>query len=216
MPAGLYCLLGLLIFAGLCQLTLSRDRVSLLCHGIVPACFVAGSCKLALSRDPASDLLCCANVLRPSASSLTSLRRASHWQDLAGLVWGKARLLGFCAGWGDFYRLKVLLASTGYARAAITFIVTTLLPLPGLDFAHRAPPSTQRGWMHAEWAISVYPLLRAHLACTHQQPMTNSEWRSRPTQPLLPSAASNKLGKAKQATTKRSWLQPQQRRVTAS
>ena len=176
---------------------------------------LARSRQPSLSRDSASDLLCCANVLRPAASPLTSLRRASHWQDLAGLVWGKARLLGFCAVWGGFYRLKVLLASMGCSRAAITFIVTTLLPLQSLESARRALQSIQRGWMHAEWAISVYPLLRAHLACTHQQPVTNYEWRSnpghctrqqpmtkaarlsKPTQPMNPSAARDSPGKTK-------------------
>ena len=67
--------------------------------------------------------------LRPAAFALTSLRKASHWQDLAGLVWGKACLLGFCAIGAGFYQLKVLLASVGYAQAAITFIVCTCYAL---------------------------------------------------------------------------------------
>ena len=113
MPAGLG-------FVGSRKRTLaSRDHAS-----------VSGLRKLLpaslLSQDPASDLLCCANVLRPSASPLTSLRRASHWQDLAGLVWGKSPfgllLCGLCClGW--FQVLKVLLAHMGYALAAIIFIV---------------------------------------------------------------------------------------------
>ena len=42
--------------------------------------------RLAFVRDHASVLLCCATVPRPSASSFTSLRKATHWHDLAGLV----------------------------------------------------------------------------------------------------------------------------------
>ena len=58
--------------------------------------FCTGSCGcvallafctgLAFVPDHASVLLCCATVPRPSASSLTSLRKATHWHDLAGLV----------------------------------------------------------------------------------------------------------------------------------
>ena len=105
----------------------------------------AGSCqRLALLRE-------C-----PPACGLP-LDFASQSKSLAGslLAWfGGSPFIGLLYGWGGFCQLKVLLASVGYAQAAITFIVSTSLPLTSLHCAHRAPPSNQRGWMHAEWAIS--------------------------------------------------------------
>ena len=192
MPAGLYCLLGLLIFAGLCQLTLSRDRASLLCRGILQACFVTGSCqRLALLRE-------C-----PPACGLP-LDFASQSKSLAGSCWlglGESPLIVLLCCFVLFLAAKSAASQHGMCASSYYFhsdYLTTLLPLPSLDCARRAPPSNQRGWMHAEWAISVYPLLRAHSACTHQQPVTNYEWRSRPTQPLLPSAANDQPRVAKQ------------------
>ena len=128
----------------------------------------AGSCqRLALLRE-------C-----PPACGLP-LDFASQSKSLAGslLAWfGRSpliTLLCFCAVWGGFYLPKVLLAIVGYAQAAITFIVTALLPLPSLDCARRAPPSIQREWMHAEWAISVYPhcmsALGVHPSAASDQP----------------------------------------------
>ena len=85
-------------------------------RGILPAYLVTGSCqRLTLLRE-------C-----PPAFGLP-LDFASQSKSLAGSCWlglGESPLIGLLYGWGGFYLQKVLLASMGYARAAITFIVTT-------------------------------------------------------------------------------------------
>ena len=163
------------------------------------ACFVTGSCqRLALLRE-------C-----PPACGLP-LDFASQSKSLAGSCWLG---LGEKPVWLAFVRfvLFVLFVLFGVAlpaksAASAYGVCASSYYFHSECFHHRYkawtvpverhPVSSADGGMPSG-RFQVCPV-RARSACTHQQPVTKCERRSKPAKHMYPSATSDELEKAKQA-----------------
>ena len=153
---------------------------ALVLYGTLPAYFFTGSCqRLALLRE-------C-----PPACGLP-LDFASQSKSPAGscwLGWGRSPLIIVlcCLGW--FLAAKSAVSQHGVCASSYYFHSEYFATAAKLELCLQVRPivSSADGCMPSG-RFQCTPLLRAHLACTHQQPVTEVARRSNPTRAMHPAA----------------------------